>query len=254
MGPPPSGHLSARNPRIHLLRWRRLRPFAASVGTTRTALSFVPEEEPSRATTPLKSSPEVLEVLGQLIHVGERVHDPFAGPGLRLAKVCDALDATFTGADIEAWPGGDGKFASLTPTTPQLPTAAVHPRHQPRLRQQAVRRLRQRAHPAHKTKGRRDYGIALGRALIPANTARVTGRPGHASGYWQGHRDAVKHWDARVLLNVDGPIAGEWVGLLVERNYYIEETVLAPTRRYHGLANADKRAEHEVVIVASEAR
>ncbi len=54
-----------------------------------------------------------------------------------------------------------------------------------------------------------------------------------------------------MLLNVDGPIAGEWVGLLVERNYCIEETVLAPTRRYRGLANADKRAEHEVVIVAS---
>ncbi len=117
---------------------------------------------------PAQFSPEVLEVLGQLIHVGERVHDPFAGPGLRLAKLCDALDATFTGADIEAWPGTDERIrladARDPLSYPQPPfTTVTSPVY-------VNKRFGDYANgptPRTKTKGRRDYGIALGRALHP---------------------------------------------------------------------------------------
>ena len=56
-------------------------------------------------------SPELLEVLALLIRPGEHVHDPFAGPRVRLGRVCEQLGATFSGSDIEAWPGCDARVA-----------------------------------------------------------------------------------------------------------------------------------------------
>ncbi len=103
--------------------------------------------------------------------------------------------------------------------------------------------------PTTKTKGRRDYGIALGRALHPDNLARATGRPALMDAYWAGHAEAVKHWDDDVILNVDGPIAEAWCLLLAEHDYRVRDIVPVRTRRYRGLDNAEKRAEFEVVIV-----
>lgn len=94
------------------------------------------------------------------------------------------------------------------------------------------------------------YGIALGRPLHPDNLARTTGRPARTGAYWQGHAEAVKHWDSRVIVNVDDPINSAWQALLMEQGYRIVEVVPVRTRRYGGLDNADKRADHEVVIVA----
>ena len=56
-------------------------------------------------TSPLPTS----EVLAGLIPTGEHVHDPLAGPGLRLGHVCGQLGATFRGSDIETWPSRDGR-------------------------------------------------------------------------------------------------------------------------------------------------
>ena len=61
-----------------------------------------------------------------------------------------------------------------------------------------------------KVKGRRDYAIALGRALHPFNLARYTGRPRRAQLYWESHAEAVKYWGERVVLNVDEPISERW--------------------------------------------
>ena len=36
---------------------------------------------------PAQFSPEVLDVLEQFVEHGDHVHDPFAGPGLRLARL-----------------------------------------------------------------------------------------------------------------------------------------------------------------------
>ncbi len=172
--------------------------------------------------------PEVLEVLEKLILADEHVHDPFAGPGLRLAKLCDAVGATFTGADIEAWPGADARVrvadardaASYPPAPFTVVTSPVY----------LNKRLADYPNgvtPRTKTKGRRDYAISLGRALHPDNLARVTGRPSRADGYWQRHREAVRNWGPRVILNVDEPIEAGWIGLLAERGYRIEETIPA---------------------------
>ena len=156
------------------------------------------------------------------------MHDPFAGPGLRLAKLCDAVGATFTGADIEAWPGADARVrvadardaASYPPAPFTVVTSPVY----------LNKRLADYPNgvtPRTKTKGRRDYAISLGRALHPDNLARVTGRPSRADGYWQRHREAVRNWGPRVILNVDEPIEAGWIGLLAERGYRIEETIPA---------------------------
>ena len=104
--------------------------------------------------------------------------------------------------------------------------------------------------PTTKTKGRRDYGIALGRALHPRNLARYTGHPRYAHLYWAGHTDAVKCWGDRVVLNVDEPISAGWQALLGDQGYEVVSVVPVFTRRYGGLANADKRAKYEVVMVA----
>ena len=60
-------------------------------------------------------------------------------------------------------------------------------------------------------------------------------------------RRAVEHSGDRAL---DLPIAERWCELLVEHGYPITEQVAAYTRRSGGLDNAEKRADHEVVIVA----
>jgi hypothetical protein len=204
---------------------------------------------------PAQFSPEIVEVLEQILRDlrPAHVHDPFAGPGLRLAKLCDALGVAFTGTDIEDWPGRDLRVA-----VGDARDASRYPRREFVICTSPVylnKRFGDYANgptPNTKTKGRRDYGIALGRALHPENYARLTGRPGYADGYWQRHRECVAHWGDRVILNVDGPIAGGWVGLLTEFGYRIEETYVANTRRYRGLANADVRAPHEVVMVAQK--
>jgi hypothetical protein len=61
----------------------------------------------------------------------------------------------------------------------------------------------------------------------------------------------VKYWGERVVLNVDQPISEGWQSLLIEHGYRVADAVPVRTRRYRGLANADKRAEHELVIVAA---
>jgi hypothetical protein len=201
---------------------------------------------------PCQFSPEVLDVLAGLIVPGERVHDPFAGPGVRLGAYCDRLGAVFSGTDIEEWPGHDPRVivadardpASYPPSPFTVVTSPVY----------VNKRCCDYPNgptPTTRVKGRRDYGIALGRALHGDNLARVTGRPRQAHLYWQGHAEAVKHWGDRVLLNVDEPICERWQRLLGGHGgYRIGAVIPAYTRRYGGLDNAEKRAECEVVIHA----
>jgi hypothetical protein len=78
---------------------------------------------------------------------------------------------------------------------------------------------------------------------------RLTGRPREAPRYWEGHADAVRHWGDRAVLNVDGPVSEPRQALLADSGYSVITVVQVRTRRYGGLSNADKRADHEVVIV-----
>jgi hypothetical protein len=207
-----------------------------------------------RQSHPCQYSPEVLDVLTTLITSGERVHDPFAGPGVRLARLCDQLGATFSGADIEAWPDhdhrvvvADARDAASYPASPfTVVTSPVY----------ANKRCADYANgptPNTRVKGRRDYGIALGRALHRDNLARLTGRKAKTLDYYREHAQAVKHWDERVVLNVDSPIAEPWCALLTARGYVIADIIPTYTRRYGGLHNSEKRAAYEVVIVARSA-
>lgn len=204
---------------------------------------------------PCQYSPEVLDILRTLVAPGDHVHDPFAGPGVRLGKLCDEIGATFSGGDIEEWPGRDYRVQVLNATW-----QGSYPPFQYNIEDYLLvtspvyqnKRCADYANgptPDTKTKGRRDYGIALGRALHPNNLARTTGRKNREEDYWYLHGLAVRWWPNRVIVNVDEPIHHRWLHLLIGRGYDIKEIIPAYTRRYGGLDNADKRAEHEVVIV-----
>lgn len=200
---------------------------------------------------PCQFSPEVLDILATLVRPGERVHDPFAGPGVRLGRLCDRLGAIFTGGDIEAWPGRDRRVVQADACDPlSYPVAPFTVVTSPTYVNKRCADYRNGPTPRTNLKGRRDYGISLGRALNPANLARFTGRPREAHRYWQAHAEAAKHWGDRVIVNVDGPISEPWQALLADQGYEVPSVVPAFTRRYGGLANADKRATYEVVIVA----
>jgi hypothetical protein len=198
---------------------------------------------------PCQYSPEVLAVLAEMISSGERVHDPFAGPGVRLGALCDRLGAVFSGGDIEEWPGHDSRIVIADACNPaSYPSRPFTIVTSPVYVNKRCADYANGPTPTTRTKGRRDYGIALGRPLHPDNLARFTGRPAKIESYWLSHAQAVKHWGERVLLNVDEPISERWQQLLSDHGYRISDVIPAYTRRYGGLHNADKRAEHEVVI------
>lgn len=200
---------------------------------------------------PAQFSSEVLDIVAELLVPGEHIHDPFAGPGVRLAALCDQLGVTFSGADIEVWPGHDPRVAvgdALDPASyPVGPFTVVT---SPTYQNKRLSDYPNGPTPNTKIKGRRDYSLSLGAPLHPDNLARTTGRAARAADYWRLHTEAAKHWPDRVFLNVDEPISGQWQWLLVGDGYRIERIIPAYTRRYGGLHNAEKRAEHEVVIVA----
>ncbi len=200
---------------------------------------------------PCQYSPEVIEALRSRISANEHIHDPFAGTGLRLGALCDEIGASYSGSDIEVWPGHDERVRGANSLSLRsypkgdftVVTSPVY----------LNKRLADYANgplPTTKTKGRRDYGISLGRALHADNLARHTGKISRADMYWALHSQAVKHWKTRVLVNVDLPIRDGWCGLLMSYGYKIDAIAAVYTQRYGGLDNAKSRSEHEVLIEA----
>lgn len=201
---------------------------------------------------PSQYSAEVLAILADLIPSG-RVHDPFAGTGLRLGRLCDERGAIFSGSDIEDWPGHDPRMivadARDAVSYPAEPFVVVT---SPVYGHKRLSDYPNGPTPTTKTKGRRDYGIALDRALHPDNLARTTGQAfgRNPAPYWEEHAAAVKHWGERVLLNVDQPIEAGWRRLLEEAGYRVVEVIPAYTRRNGGFIRPNKGAGFEVVVVA----
>lgn len=206
---------------------------------------------------PSEYSPEVLDVVRSLLEqdAPARVHDPYAGRGVRLGTLCDALGIAFTGSDIERYEETDARVivgdAADVSTYPREPFAVVT---SPvyfgnRISSDYVGGPL----PTTKRNGRRAYGISLGRALHPENLARVC-RPGSEARYYEGHAHAVKHWGALAIVNVDAPIAPGWIALLGAHGYADLVVHDVVTRRYRGPANSEKRADHEVVIRALATR
>jgi hypothetical protein len=203
---------------------------------------------------PAEFSPEVLAVIEPLLVrlAPGRVHDPFAGRGVRLGALCDRLVIAFSGTDREQYANADPRVAIVNaadptgyPTTPfAVVTSPVYFGN--RISSDYVNGPT----PRTKRNGRRAYGISLGRPLHPDNLARAC-RPGHEAAYYAGHGRVVQHWGEHAIVNVDLPICDGWVALLVAFGYVIDDVHAVHTRRYRGPANSERRAEHEVVIVAA---
>jgi hypothetical protein len=203
---------------------------------------------------PAEYSPEVLAVIELLLVrlAPAHVHDPFAGRGARLGPLCDRLAITYSGTDIEQYDNADPRVLIMNaadPTGyPKKPFATVtSPVY---LGNRISSDYVNGPTPRTKRNGRGAYGISLGRALHADNFARVC-RPGDEAAYYAGHGRVVKHWGEHAIVNVDLPIRDGWIALLLAYGYVIDDVHPVHTRRYRGPANSERRAEHEVVIVAT---
>lgn len=80
------------------------------------------------AKHPAQFSDSIIDALRELIpqHIpaGYTIFDPFAGPGIKLATLCDELGYTFAGRDIEQWDDAD-KRVKVADTT----LASSYPKH-----------------------------------------------------------------------------------------------------------------------------
>lgn len=203
---------------------------------------------------PCQYTPIILEKIESIIGDDRTpIHDPFAGTGIRLGKLCDTLNITFTGTDIEDWPGKDPRVrigdSALIETYPAGPYTIIT---SPTYQNKRLADYKNGPTPNTNPKGRRDYGISLGRALHPNNTARWTGNDRFASEYWERHREIAKTWETyRVILNVDFPIAHEWAVLLHDAGWPVQDHHIVKTPRYRGLSNDTIRAQYELIIDAS---
>lgn len=200
---------------------------------------------------PAEFSPEVLDVIESvLVERGvTAVHDPFAGRGVRLGALCDRLGIDFTGIDIELWPDSDKRVKAGNSRHgggyPKAATFAVvtSPIY---FGNRITTDYMNGPTPDTKVNGRRAYGISLGRPLHADNLARFARDEGS---YYDTHDEAVRWWPDLVILNVDAPLRRGW-GSVLARHGYRYRSLKAHTRRYRGPANSDKRASHEVVMVA----
>jgi hypothetical protein len=204
---------------------------------------------------PAEYSTEVLQEIGpRLLRLApERVHDPFAGRGRRLGHLCDLLEITFTGTDIDRYKDADRRVQCRNANDPAgyPPAPFVIVCSPVYFGNRISTDYTNGPLASTKTSGRRSYGISLGRALHPDNLARLC-RPTDHDAYYRGHGKAVKHWGERVFLNVDSPLVDDWCRLLGAHGFRLAEPVLrVRTSRYRGLAGSDKRADHEAVIVAT---
>lgn len=209
-------------------------------------------------THPAQFSPEVLDALApHLRRYGLAVHDPFAGAGVRLGALCDRLSLPFSGTDIEAWPDADPRVTLGDSTDPATyPTGdgwlvATSPTYANRMADYANGPL-----STTNPKGRRAYGMALGRALHANNSGRFG--PRRLDEYVGLHERIVQLWPRVALVNVSDCIAGgervcvvgAWLDLLHRQGYEWQACERVSTRRYRMGANAEARIDGERLIVA----
>lgn len=215
---------------------------------------------------PAQFSPEVVALLGSLIEEGVHVHDPCAGPGVRLGQLCRSLGCGFSGTEIEpefivdydvvqgdatdftTYPKG-GRFTIVT--SPVYPNGIADDfvssgRHFHLTYRAALARIRGFDKPMH-----------------PNNQGRwgYRGTPLHSNAravYWNLARRMADCWqDAeRVLLNVSDfqqgkvtePVVAGWRQVLERRNWRLEADHEVGTRRYRNGQNRDARVEVEHVL------
>jgi hypothetical protein len=184
------------------------------------------------------------------------VFDPFAGTGERLGALCDRLELTYDGVDIELWPTADPRVrpgdATLCDSYPDRPFVVCT---SPVYLQGVSSDYKDGPTPNTKPNGRAAYGISLGRALHPDNLARTVVRSRAdrgASDYYPAHSRAVRWWGQLAFVNVTSSMTHDWVRLL--ERHYEDVTVVAEIetpRVTGGLTNAADRDPFEVWIEAS---
>lgn len=216
---------------------------------------------------PAPYSPEVLDKLARLVPVGTRVHDPFAGEGLRLGKRADEIGWTFTGTEIEAPFIEDDRVRvgnALDPATYPtgrycIVTSPVYPNGiaDNFNAQDGSRRRTYRAALAKLT--------GMDRELHPDNQGRWGYRGTSIAStrravYWNLATRAVACWSGAdaVFLNVSDftakdrtePVVDGWAGVLRSNGWRIVKAHPVKTRRWRDGANSDKRVDGEVVLHA----
>jgi len=192
---------------------------------------------------------------------GQAVHDPFAGPGDRMGRLCDELGLPFTGTEIEPEfiidprvKEGNSRLADSYPegrytigTSPVFPNGMTDHFH---------------ARDGSKRKTYRQAIAAIrgeDRPLHPDNMGRHGPRQGALGEerHWAIAWDATRWWPSRVLVNIKDcildkdvyPAVERWLDILVRRGYHCTcHEVGADGMRFG--ANGDARVDYEVVIEA----
>ena len=225
-------------------------------------------ETATPAKHPAPFSPEIIDRLSTLIPRGARIHDPYAGEGVRLGALADERGWTFSGTELEApfiidkrVVAGDATDPSTYPTVPyRIVTSPVYPN--------GVADHWKAADPSRRRTYRAARAAITGRDRPLADTNM--GRYGHRGTgpnnpkrleYWRLARATVSCWQGATvaLVNVSDfmargliePVVEQWAAVLAEVGRY--DTITrheVKTRRDRGSANADKRVEHEVILEA----
>lgn len=215
---------------------------------------------------PAQFSSQVLEAIRpHLALLRLPVHDPFAGPGVRLAAVCDDLGLDFTGTEIErefivdfrvscgnsthkgTYPDWDGDYVVVT--SPVYPNGMTDHHH---AKDDSTR---------HTYRSRLAKIIGEDRELDPHNMGRYGNRVRRSAAsertyYWLAEA-AVQHWPANVIVNVKDCISGEylvtvvtrWRQLLERFGYVIVDDIQVPVSGNRHGENHERRVDHEHVLV-----
>ncbi len=212
---------------------------------------------------PAQFSPEILDVIAPIVvKWGLPVHDPFAGPGARLGRLCDEHGLAFTGTEIEApfiedhrVQPGDSTMPLTYPGRPYaIVTSPAYPNGMAdhfRARDDSERHTYRQARAAivgddaplaDNNMGR--WGVRAGRRAFGRHMA-IANR-------------CVRWWPDRAIVNVSDfimagdrfPLVEHWGLLLIRHGYVTEEMIPVVTRRQRNGANAEARVDHEVVLVA----
>jgi hypothetical protein len=190
------------------------------------------------------------------------VHDPFAGTGRRLGKLCDALGLRFTGTEIEAEFIVDPRVApgnAINPDTyPPGPFCVVtSPAYPNGMADHFAARDGSRRHT---------YRQALAairghdRELSSSNMGRYSIRRGRRAEteHFAIAGIAMHRWPPDVIVNVSDfiaageryPLVDRWRRLLGRHGYTVTDVVEVPTPRQRHGAHAELRVEAEAVITA----
>jgi hypothetical protein len=212
-------------------------------------------------THPARWSPALLDVIRPIIvSLGLPVHDPFAGTGERLGRLCDELDLDFSGTELEepyivddrVWAGDATDPATCPEWDHVVVTSPVYPNGMAD------------HYEAKDGSPRMNYRVGLARItgedrpLAENNMGRYSVRRGPRAEekYWAIAEAAAQWWPAHVVLNVSDfvhqgeryTLVERWRELLEGLGYVVQATHDVETPRARRGENHRARVEAETVL------